>query len=242
MDAGLPGRLLRRFSGVLLATLLAALPGCASFYDEIFLNPDGSGLYRLTVVTSSFQGPANLSDLKTLVEDRASRIGEATGLRLKSLDLRREDQCLVIEAAAEFPNLGVFAHPALSISDDAQTWCFVVPREARYEEGRFVARVLRGTAPGREHPIRALLKGREARFSVHLPSDIQRTNGISQGRTATWAFGLESLCELPVELSAEARPPSLGGTLALGLLFLLALGILIASLGRSPKRPPARRI
>jgi hypothetical protein len=242
MNAGVLERIFRRLGGLLLATLLPAGLGCASFYDELFINPDGSGLYRLTVVTSSLPAPVNLAELRTLLELRAARIGETTGLRLKSLELRREDPGLVIEATAEFPNLGVFAHPALSLSDDAQTWCFVVPREARYEDGRFVARLLRGTAPVRDDPIRRSLKGREARFSVHLPSEIRKTNGISLGRTATWVFGLESLCDLPIELTAQAEPQRPWGALALGLLILLALGILIVSLRRSPTRPPAQRV
>jgi hypothetical protein len=214
--------------GLCLPLLLA---GCAEFYDEIFLNADGSGTYRLTVVVRKEAAGEDLGMLRSSIRAKAQAIARESGFTLGTVEVTRDGVLLVVEATADFRDLSVFAHPGLSLSADFTRWSFVVPREASFRSGRFSARVLRGSAPPRDQSIRPMLRGREARFSVHFPGPVVETNGDRIERTANWVVPLETLCDRPVEMVAvsERGVPwtavALGGAVALGL--VVGTGVLL---------------
>lgn len=224
MRASRPSRLL-----LLLPVLLA---GCAGFYDEIFLEPDGSGSYRLTVFVRRSWTPGDLEALRDSVRARAEAVAASAGFTLRSVEARRDGDLLVVEVSAAFRDLSVFANPALSVSADAGRWSFVVPRDIRFQDGRFAARVLRGSAPPKDHPLRASLRGREARFTVHLPGRVVDSNGDRLERSSNWTVPLDRLCDAPIEMTAVAESDRPWVSLALGAVLVLGLGILAASVFR----------
>ncbi len=215
-----------RPSRIALLALPCLLAGCAGFYDEIFLNADGSGSYRLTVFVKKGGGDDELPALRATVRERAAKIAATAGFTLKSVDVKRDGPLLVVEATADFPSLTVFANPALCVSEDAGRWSFVVPREAGYRDGRFVAHVLRGSAPPRDHALRAALKGHEARFTVHLPGEVVGGNGQPMQNSANWSFPLEQLCDAPIQMIALARPSFPVWPVVLGALLVAGLAVL----------------
>jgi hypothetical protein len=210
---------------LLLVPLLAA--GCASFYDEIVLNADGSGTYRLTIFVKMTEAKENPEALRLAVRDRAAKIAAQAGFTLTSVDLKRDGPLLRIEIAAGFRDLAAFAHPALALSADQSQWSFVVPRRISIEGGRFSARVLRDSAPPKDHAIRASFPGREARFTVHFPGEVVESNGDRNERLANWTVPLDRLCDEPVEMSARWRSAIPWGLLAFGGALLAALAVLL---------------
>jgi hypothetical protein len=215
--------------------LPVALCGCAGFYDEIFLNADGSGSYRLTVFVGKGDVKENVEALKTTVRHRAAKLAAEAGFALKSVDVRRDGTLLVIEVTADFDSLSVFASPALAVAADGGQWSFVVPREASFRGGRFAARVLRESAPSKDRPIRSSFSGHEARFTVHLPGDVLQANGERFGRSANWILPLDLLCDAPVEMVAVSRSSFPVLPVALGVALLGALAVVGRSVFR--KRP-----
>lgn len=212
-----------RFAFLALPFLLA---GCAGFYDEIFLNADGSGSYRLTLFVGKGAAGEDLEAVRSTVRKLAEHAASSAGFTLSSVDVKRDGSLLVITVMAAFRSLSVFASPALSVSPDGGQWSFVVPREAGFRDGRFAARVLRGSAPPPTHAVRATLRGHQARFSVHLPGEIVEANGEHLHGTANWGFPLEQLCDAPVEMVAVARLPFPVLRVALGAALLAALALL----------------
>ncbi len=223
------------------SALLAA--GCASFYDEVTLNPDGSGTYRLTVFARDSARKEDLPTLRAALRRKAEEIAAAAGFTLTSAEAWRQEDLITFQVEASFASPAVFAHPAFSVSPDAKQWAFVVPREVRFEKGRFAARVLRGSAPPRAHPVRGSMAGHEARFSVYLPGEVEDSNGARLGKSATWRFTLDQLCDHPAEMTAVARSPWPWATLGLGAFLVVGLGALAASLfrRRATSRPGAAR-
>jgi hypothetical protein len=218
-----------RQAGLLLPCVLA---GCASFYDEILLNADGSGSYHLVLYVKKLAVDEDVKALELAVRDRAAKIAGEAGFTLRSVGVRRDGSLLEIDVTAEFRDLSAFASPALGVSSDGSRWSFVVPREMSFQGGRFSARVLRDSAPPAGHPIRGSLQGREGRFTVHLPGEVAQSNGEARERLANWNFPLERLCDQPVEMTAVLRSGVPFGALALGALLLLGLGILLVSIAR----------
>lgn len=216
-------------AGLLLPLLLA---GCAGFYDEIFLNADGSGKYRLTVFVRKDPAGEDLEAFRSSVRERSAAVAAASGFVLESADVKRDGALLVVEVTASFRDLSVFSNPALSVSPDGGRWAFVVPRDASFRDGRFTARVLRGSAPAKDHAIRTALRGREARFTVHLPGTVVESNGDRLERTANWAFPLDQLCDAPVGMIAVAELGAPWMTLALGAAIVAGLAVLGVSLFR----------
>jgi hypothetical protein len=217
-------------AGLLLPWLLS---GCASFYDEILLNADGSGSYRLVLYVKKVAVDEDVNALELAVRDRAAKVAKDAGFTLRSVGLRRDGSLLEIEVTADFRDLSVFASPALAVRADQSLWSFVVPREMSFQGGRFAARVLRDSAPPAAHPIRASFKGREGRFTVHFPCEVARSDGEVRERLVNWSFPLERLCDQPVEMTAVTRADLPLGALALGALLLLGLGVLIGSIVRT---------
>lgn len=216
-------------AGLLLPCLLA---GCAGFYDEIFLNPDGSGTYRLTVFVRRGAAGEDLEALRSSVRERATAVASSSGFTLTSVELKRDGELLVVEVTASFPDLSVFANPALSVSPDGGRWSFVVPRDASFKDGRYVARVLRGSAPAKDHPLRSAFRGREARFSVHFPGRVAESNGDHLERSANWAFPLDRLCDEPIGMVALAESELPWIPIAIGAVLVAGLAVLVASLVR----------
>ena len=219
-----------RISG-LLVPLVAA--GCASFYDEIDLNPDGSGSYHLVLYLKKTVVDEIPQALEQGVRDRAAKIAREAGFTLRSVRLERDGSLLEIDLTADFRDLSVFASPALAVSADQSAWSFVVPREMSYRDGRFRARVLRESAPPPGHPIRASFEGRGGRFTVHLPDRIVQTNGEAQERLANWSLPLARLSDEPVEMIAVTS----GGVSPANLLWagflVVGVGLLGGSIVRS---------
>lgn len=182
---------------------------------------------------------ADLAEIRAASERRAREIAARTGLVLRSVEVGRGEGNLVsVEVRADFPSVAVFANPAFSpapAGEGAYAWSFVVPREIVYRDGAFSARVLRGSAPPRDDPFRARLKGRHARFSVHLPGEIEHADGAREGSSVTWRFPLEVLCDEPTQMRAVARERSLLGSLLLGAALLAGLVVMVASLFRKRK-------
>src|SRR5207247_4117102 len=140
----------KRHRGPLLI-LPIFLSGCASFYDEVTLNADGSGSYHLTLYVKMTEAKENIEALRLAVRDRAAKIAAAAGFTLTSVDLKRDGPLLQIEVKADFPNLSVFATPALAVSKDSSEWSFVVPRQVSFQVGRLTARILPASAPPKDH-------------------------------------------------------------------------------------------
>jgi hypothetical protein len=228
-----------RPSRICFLLLPCLLGGCAGFYDEIFLNADGSGSYRLTVFVKKGAADEDLPALLATVRDRAAKIAATAGFTLKSVDVKRDGPLLVVEVTAGFPSLSVFANPALCVSENAGQWSFVVPREASYRDGRFVAHVLRGSAPPKEHPLRVALQGHEARFTVHLPGEVVEGNGQPMQNSANWGFPLEQLCDAPIQMIAVARPSFPVWPLLLGALVVTGLAVLVPQLFRTRRGAPS---
>ncbi len=182
---------------------------------------------------------ANLAEIRSAAEARAREIASKTGLALRSVEVGRGEGSLVtIEARAEFSSVAVFSNPAFSAAPatgGTYAWSFMTPREIRFNDGVFSARVLRGSAPPRGDPLRARLRGHHARFAVHLPGEVTQAGGAVEGSTVTWRFPLDHLCDEPVEMSARVRTQSLTGSLLLGAALLAGLAVMIASLFRKRK-------
>src|SRR2546428_430426 len=100
-------------------SLLCLLAGCASFYDEIVVNPDGSGTYRLILFTKKVAADEDVRALEAGIRDRAARIAREAGFTLRSVGMKRDGSLLEIEVAADFHDLSVFASPVLAVSADA---------------------------------------------------------------------------------------------------------------------------
>jgi hypothetical protein len=193
-------------------------------------------------VVAPARGAKDLEEVRALAEQRAREIARKAGFVLRSVEATREGNDLIaVEARADFSDLSVFADPALSVgpapapAGGGFVWSFVTPREIRYRDGRFSARVLRGSAPPRDDPFRAALAGRHARFTVHLPGEVAHADGARAGSSVTWRFPLGQLCDEPAEMNAEAEVRSLAGPLVLGGLLLAGLGVVVASLFRKGK-------
>lgn len=218
---------------LILLPLLAA--GCASLYDEITLNADGSGTYRLTIFVKMTEATENLEALRLAVRDRAAKIAAEAGFTLHSVSLTRDGPLLRIEVAAAFRDLSCFAHPALAVSSDRSQWSFVVPRRMTLEGGRLTARVIPDSAPPGDHAIRASFPGREARFTVHFPGEVAESNGDRNERLANWTFPLEKLCDAPVEMVARYRSDIPWAAVGLGAVLLAALTVLLVQAFRRKK-------
>ena len=217
---------MKRHRGPLLV-LPIFLAGCASFYDEISLNADGSGSYHLTLYVKMTEAKENIENLRLAVRDRAAKTAAAAGFTLTSVDLKRDGPLRRIEVKADFPNLSVFASPALAVSKDSSEWSFVVPRNITFQGGRLVARVLRESAPPKDHPIRVSFPGREGRFTVHFPGEVVESTGKREERLASWNFPLAQLCDEPVEMAAACRPSIPYGLIAFGAALVAALAVLL---------------
>jgi len=226
-----------RPSRIAIWVLPCLLSGCAGFYDEIFLKADGSGSYRLTVFVKKGGAGEDLEKLRSTVRESAARVAAAAGFTLTSVEVKRDGPLLAVEVMADFPSLSVFANPALCVSADAGQWSFVVPREAIFRDGRFTAHVLRGSAPPRDHAMRAALKGHEARFTVHLPGEVVGGNGQPMQGSANWSFPLDRLCDAPIQMIAVAKSSFPVWPVALGGLLVAGLAVLVRSAFR--KRSPA---
>ena len=229
-----------RPSRAALPVLLCLAAGCASFYDEINLNPDGSGSYHLVLYTKKVAADEDVRTLEAGVRDRAARIAGEAGFTLQSVEVRRDGPLLQIEVWAGFRDLSAFASPALAVSADASQWSFVVPREMSFKDGRFSARVRRDSAPPPGHPIRTSFPGREGRFTVHFPGEVVESNGTREERLASWNVPLDRLCDTPVEMTAAWRSDFPTWTVGLGLLLLVGLSVVIVSFirNRTPNRAP----
>jgi hypothetical protein len=230
------GHRLFRVALLLLPCLLA---GCASFYDEIFLNADGSGSYHLVLYTKKVAADEDVRALEAGVRDRAARIARKAGFTLRSVGVRRDGSLLEIDVTADFRDLSVFASPALAVAADASQWSFVVPREMSFKDGRFAAAVRRDSAPARSHPIRASFPGREARFTVHFPGGVVESNGTRGERLASWNFPLDRLCDSPVEMTADWRSDFPYLSLGLGVLLLLGLSVSVVTFFRKRAGRPS---
>jgi hypothetical protein len=211
--------------------------GCASLYDEITLNADGSGTYQLTIYVKMTEATENLEQLRLAVRDKATKIAQDAGFTLTSIDLTRDGPLLRIEVKAGFRSLSAFAHPALAVASDWSQWSFVVPRQMTFKDGRFTARVLRDSAPPKDHSIRASFPGREARFTVHFPGEVVESNGDRNERLANWNFPLARLCDEPIEMVARYRSDFPWAAVALGAFLMAALAVLLVQAFR--KRRPA---
>ncbi len=158
------------------------------------------------------------------------------------MEATREAGDLVsVEVRAEFPNVDAFSNLAFSVGPSpapaggGPTWAFVTPRQILFKDGRFSARVLRASAPPRDDPIRASLRGHHARFTVVLPGEVSRADGVGAGSSVTWRFPLEALCDGPVEMNAVAETRSMAGSWLLGAALLAGLAVMIASLFRKKR-------
>lgn len=220
---------------LLLLPLL--LTGCASFYDEVFLNADGSGSYHLVIYVKKVLVDESVQALEVAVRDRAARVAREAGFTLRSLGMRREGSLLEVDVQADFRDLSAFASPALGVAGDASQWSFVVPREMSFKGRRFAARVIQGSAPPKDHPIRASFPGRQGRFTVHFPGGVSESNGEINERLVNWNFPLERLCDTPVEMTAVSRSDFPYGAVALGALLVLGLGVLGVSFFRKGAGP-----
>lgn len=178
-----------------------------------------------------------MEEIRGAAEKRAREIAAKAGFTFRSIEVSRGERDLVtIEARADFASVAAFADPALSVGQapgpgvGSLTWSFVTPREIRFEDGLFSARVLRGSAPPRDDPFRARLKGHHARFTVQLPGEVSHADGARSGSSVTWRYSLDHLCDDPAEMKAEAKVQSMTGTLLLGAALLAGLAVMIASL------------
>ena len=83
-----------RLSGAALLFLPCVLAGCASFYDEININPDGSGSYHLVLYTKKIAADEDVRTLEAGVRDRAARIAREAGFTLQFVKVRRDGPLL----------------------------------------------------------------------------------------------------------------------------------------------------
>ncbi len=220
---------------MLLLTLLV-LAGCVQYYEELWINRNGSGRAVIRIVhRSPYENPEEIM-----------RKAALPGINLQSYDIYRKGPDVIYTINFKFKNIDAFNN----VNDQLGTADFWGKITLNKEPGRritFKRRIALGSQEPEdeddiEHIIGRLQPDNPVwTYKVHLPWKIISTNALPENvdynnRTVAWKYDTRKMWHKQELMSVELRKDFPWLLLVIGVIVLILLTFLVHWILRFPKK------